>query len=140
MSKSSSNSTHSPAASTLDATEKAGEGHPSNLPESENGDYIALPEILKKYYGYWLGGRWAISGEDVYDLGAGGGGMGEHTTLSDEPKPLHVGPYGHTVRGLLAEEHDSGPQILVRPLERNARWYDAEGLTLLRFRKGERGK
>ncbi len=71
MPKSSSDSTHRPAASTLDATEKASEGHPSNLPARKNRDHIALPEILRHYYGIWLGLRW-MSFEDVYDAGAGG--------------------------------------------------------------------
>lgn len=66
--------------------------------------------------------------------------MVEHTTLSDKPKPLHVGPYGHTARGVLDEEDDTGPQILVRPLDKRAIWFDGVGFTLFRFLMGVRGK
>ncbi len=66
--------------------------------------------------------------------------MVEHTTLSDKPRPLHVGPYGHTAWRQFDEEHGTGPQILVRPLNRIGDLVAGVGLTLLRFRKGVRGK
>lgn len=68
--------------------------------------------------------------------------MVEHTTLSDKPRPLHVGPrvYGHTVWGVLDEDVVTGPQIWARPLDRNAGLVAGVGFTLLGFLKGVGGK
>lgn len=68
--------------------------------------------------------------------------MVEHTTLSDEPKPLHVGPLGagHTARRQFDEEHGTGPQIRARPLNRIGGLVAGEGLTLTSFLMGVWGK